>query len=252
MAAREQDTQIGQTSQLSENRGGLPSFGRELSASDVAKGSQVGQLSEDDFGTLGQSDRRRAQTAELNQQMQMNRKRERAVRIGYRNMIKKGDGAGALRLLSDAESQGISPFGIKVEGQRANEASSRIQGRRSTEVRAGVRDFEPNRDFFQSGLQEVESPQLPQVAAEGDQNSTRDLDELLAVLKPEGQDPKRVAGVSRRGVSSVVSPEVASAFSGALDNIARDEAEAKSIMDNLKKQNSILARGTAPNLSSFL
>jgi len=166
MPLREENSQVGQTSQLSENRAGTRSFS---SPSEISKGGGS-ELGDKDFGTLGQSARRQQERAELNQKMNFNRKKERAVRIGYRRLIKKGDGAGALRLLQEAEDGGVNPFGIRVEGQRAREASGQISSKRAQEVRGGTRKLEPDRDSFQQGfgqttlqqeLSEFDSPAGP-------------------------------------------------------------------------------------------
>ena len=161
MGLRKDTNDSNSNSQLSNNQSGLRSFD---TPDDIAKGGGS-QLQDSDFGTLAGSERRRAQSGELRQQMHLNRKKERAVRLGYRNLIKKGRGGEALKLLNDAEKGGTNPFGIRQEGQRAREASTQITGRRSSEIRAGARQINDD-DFFQRDLRRPGHG----VAAAGNQN----------------------------------------------------------------------------------
>ena len=155
MGKKDTNTQVGATSQLSENKGGLKSFSNS-SPLDVAQGGGS-LLDSDKFGSREAIDNRDASRFEINTQVKENRKKERATRVGYRSLMRKGDGAGALRLLNDAEGAGVHAFGIRQHGSRERQADSQIRGKRRNEVAAGTRKSEPGVDFFQRDMGGVQS-----------------------------------------------------------------------------------------------
>lgn len=109
----------------------------DTSPRDVAMGG--GSLLDDpDFGSLKASQRRQASRMELNQQVISNKKRERAIRVGYRHALKSGNGAQALQLIQEGENQGLQPFGIRMAGQSQRVASSQIKARRTFEEGQGT------------------------------------------------------------------------------------------------------------------
>jgi len=109
----------------------LSSFGRKTStsAADIAKGGRS-LLNQPDFGSLAATERRSVERSQLNQQVQLNRKKEAAIRRGYRSAMRRDDGAAAMQFLQMAGD--LNPFGIKVAGEREAFAFGQIEKTRAT------------------------------------------------------------------------------------------------------------------------